>query len=93
MSAMVCPMRIVVFGASMLLIVVASLYLLSGSEASFLPFKASRTWWGFIVSLFTGELVYEAWYGPGSWSSLPCAKEDAAESLEKEIKADDLKAE
>ena len=86
-------MRIVVFAASMLLIMVATLYLLSGSEASFLPFKASRTWWQFTVSLFTGELVYEAWYGPGSWTLMPSVKEDAAEPLEKEIKADDLKAE
>lgn len=86
-------MRIVVFAASMLLIVVASLYLLSGSEASFLPFKATRTWWQFIKSLFTGELVYEAWYGPGSWTCSPCDTEEAKEPLEHERKAEDLKAE
>ena len=45
---MVCPMRIFVFAASLVLV---------------LAYR-QRTWWQFIRSFFTGELIRDAWYGP-----------------------------
>jgi hypothetical protein len=61
-------MRIVLLIFSLLLIAVALLYNVYGTEVIFFQPRPSRTWLGFIYALFTGELLYEAYYGPGTWS-------------------------
>ena len=81
---MVCPLRIVVFAVSCSIIAAALFYYASGSELDILHLNRHerRSWWGFIKSLFTGELVYEAWYGPGSWTPVvddSSGKEDKTE--------------
>ncbi len=64
---MVCPMRIFVFAASLVL-VLASLgyFIFADEQPAFLSGHAyrQRTWWQFIRSFFTGELIRDAWYGP-----------------------------
>jgi len=67
---MVCPLRVVIFAVSCAVITAALLSYASGSEIDvmYLERHKQRSWWGFLKSLFSGELVYEAWYGPGSWN-------------------------
>ena len=69
---MPCPLRVVLFFFSLALIACALLYQLSGEEANFLRKRSDRTWLGFVLALFTGELLYDARYGEGAWRHLGC---------------------
>lgn len=62
---MVCPMRIFVGLASVLLLMGASAWLLMGEEPAFLRSEKNkrRSWLRFIATWFTGELLYEWWRG------------------------------
>ena len=85
-------MRIFVFAASVIL-VLASLcfYLISAEEPAFLapqPRHRARSWCGYLRTFLTGELLYDAWYGPlpaaeagtGGGAGAPEATHGAAET-------------
>ena len=62
---MVCPLRIVVFAASLVLVLGSLTYFAFADEQpAFLAARPSRTWLQFIRAFFTGELLIHAWYGP-----------------------------
>jgi len=64
---MVCPMRVFVFAASLVLVVASLFYFLYAQEQpAFLNPSArpQRTWGGFVWAFFSGELLRDAWYGP-----------------------------
>ena len=65
---MVCPLRFVIAAASVLVILLSLRYYVVGEEPEFLRAEThkQRTWWRFIVTLFTGELLRDAWYGVGA---------------------------
>jgi len=52
-------MRIFIALFSLLLLLVSLFHLLNGQDVSILQTKKDRTWGRFILSLFTGELLYE----------------------------------
>ena len=68
---MACPLRVFLFIASLLLLGAVLLYQLSGQDAHFYARRRDRTWRGFFHALCTGELLWDAWYGPGSWHGVP----------------------
>ena len=79
---MVCPLRFVSAAASILLLAATLHFYLFGwgEEPAFLRAEAhkGRTWWRFFTAFFTGELLFEAWYGEAYWQgSVP---EEQAES-------------
>ena len=64
---MACPMRVFLFLFSLLLLLAALAYYVAGQDAVFFAPQPGRTWRAFLVALFSGELLYEAYYGAGSW--------------------------
>ena len=65
---MVCPLRFVIAAASVVVILLSLRYYVVGEEPEFLRAEThrQRTWWRFVVTLFTGELLRDAWYGVGA---------------------------
>ena len=64
---MACPMRVFLFFFSLLLLLAALAYYAVGQDAAFFAPQPWRTWRAFLVALFSGELLYDAYYGAGSW--------------------------
>ena len=84
---MACPMRVFLFLFSLLLLLAALAYYAVGQDAAFFAPQPGRTWRAFLVALCTGELLYDAYYGAGSWRGggvLYCepAPEEAAPARE-----------
>jgi hypothetical protein len=63
---MACPLRLVVFFFSALLLLAALAHHATGG-AGLVHARPERSWAGFLRALFTGELLYDAYYGAGAW--------------------------
>ena len=64
---MACPLRVFLFLFSLLLLGAALAYHVAGQDAAFFTRREERTWRAFFLALFTGELLYDAYYGQGAW--------------------------
>ena len=64
---MACPLRIFLFLFSLLLLCAALAYHVAGQDAAFFAQRQERTWRAFLLALFTGELLYDAYHGQGAW--------------------------